>query len=102
MALGPKHKSRTSGVAVSAGAESRQRAISARATDGHATSTTHQDTATARDRDGFMGDFYTVDNHGQDHGVHFVEITGASFRAEHTKKQSATRRSRRPTTLTNP
>jgi len=28
------------------------------------------------------------------HGAHFVEITGASFRAEHTKKQTATRRSR--------
>jgi SAM-dependent methyltransferase len=28
------------------------------------------------------------------HGAHFVEITGASFRAEHTKKQAATRRSR--------
>ena len=28
------------------------------------------------------------------HGAHFVEITGASFRAEHTKKQSATRRGR--------
>jgi DNA replication protein DnaC len=27
-------------------------------------------------------------------GAHFVEITGASFRAEHTKKQTATRRSR--------
>jgi len=28
------------------------------------------------------------------HGAHFVEITGASFRAEHTKKQVATRRTR--------
>ena len=28
------------------------------------------------------------------HGAHFVEITGASFRVEHTKKQTATRRSR--------
>ena len=28
------------------------------------------------------------------HGAHFVEIMGASFRAEHTKKQTATRRSR--------
>ena len=28
------------------------------------------------------------------HGAHFVEITGPSFRAEHTKKQVATRRSR--------
>jgi DNA replication protein DnaC len=28
------------------------------------------------------------------HGAHFVEITGASFRAEHTKKQTATRRGR--------
>ena len=28
------------------------------------------------------------------HGGHFVEITGASFRVEHTKKQTATRRSR--------
>jgi DNA replication protein DnaC len=28
------------------------------------------------------------------HGAHFVEITGASFRAEHTKRQTATRRSR--------
>ena len=27
-------------------------------------------------------------------GADFVEITGASFRAEHTKKQTATRRSR--------
>jgi DNA replication protein DnaC len=26
------------------------------------------------------------------HGAHFVEVTGASFRAEHTKKQTATRR----------
>jgi DNA replication protein DnaC len=28
------------------------------------------------------------------HGAHFVEITGQSFRAEHTKKQLATRRAR--------
>jgi hypothetical protein len=28
------------------------------------------------------------------HGAHFVEITGTSFRAEHTKKQIATRRGR--------
>ena len=28
------------------------------------------------------------------HGAHFVEITGASFRAEHTKTQTATRRTR--------
>ena len=28
------------------------------------------------------------------HGAHFVEITGASFRAEHTRKQIATRRGR--------
>jgi DNA replication protein DnaC len=28
------------------------------------------------------------------HGAHFVEIAGASFRAEHTKKQTATRRGR--------
>jgi DNA replication protein DnaC len=28
------------------------------------------------------------------HGAHFVEITGASFRAEHTKKQTVTRRGR--------
>jgi DNA replication protein DnaC len=28
------------------------------------------------------------------HGAHFVEITGQSFRAEHTKKQLTTRRSR--------
>jgi len=28
------------------------------------------------------------------HGAHFVEITGASFRAEHTKQQTATRRGR--------
>jgi DNA replication protein DnaC len=28
------------------------------------------------------------------HGAHFVEITGSSFRAEHTKKQVATRRPR--------
>jgi DNA replication protein DnaC len=28
------------------------------------------------------------------HGAHFVEIAGASFRAEHTKKQAAARRSR--------
>ena len=28
------------------------------------------------------------------HGAHFVEITGQSFRAEHTKKQTATRRGR--------
>ena len=28
------------------------------------------------------------------HGAHFVEITGASLGAEHTKKQTATRRSR--------
>ena len=28
------------------------------------------------------------------HGAYFVEITGASFRAEHTKKQTATRRGR--------
>jgi hypothetical protein len=28
------------------------------------------------------------------HGAHFVEITGASFRAEHTKEQTATRRGR--------
>jgi len=28
------------------------------------------------------------------HGAHFVEITGASFRAEHTKKRIATRRIR--------
>lgn len=27
------------------------------------------------------------------HGAHFVEITGQSFRAEHTKKQVAMRRS---------
>jgi len=28
------------------------------------------------------------------HGAHFVEITGQSFRAEHTKKQLTARRSR--------
>jgi IstB-like ATP binding protein len=28
------------------------------------------------------------------HGAHFVEITGPSFRAEHTKKQITTRRAR--------
>ena len=28
------------------------------------------------------------------HGAHFVEITGASFRAEHTKKQATARRPR--------
>jgi DNA replication protein DnaC len=28
------------------------------------------------------------------HGAHFVEITGARFRAEHTKKRTTTRRSR--------
>jgi DNA replication protein DnaC len=28
------------------------------------------------------------------HGAHFVEITGPSFRAEHTKKQVTTRRAR--------
>ena len=26
------------------------------------------------------------------HGAHFVEVTGPSFRAEHTKKQTANRR----------
>lgn len=31
-------------------------------------------------------------------GAHFVEITGQSFRAEHTKKQVAARRSRATTT----
>ncbi len=31
------------------------------------------------------------------HGAHFVEITGPSFRAEHTKKQVATRRARAAT-----
>jgi DNA replication protein DnaC len=28
------------------------------------------------------------------HGAHFVEITGQSFRAEHTKKQLTARRTR--------
>jgi DNA replication protein DnaC len=28
------------------------------------------------------------------HGAHFVEITGQSFRAEHTKKQLTARRAR--------
>ena len=28
------------------------------------------------------------------HGAHFVEITGPSFRAEHTEKQVAVRRSK--------
>jgi DNA replication protein DnaC len=28
------------------------------------------------------------------HGAHFFQITDASFRAEHTKNQTATRRSR--------
>jgi hypothetical protein len=31
---------------------------------------------------------------GWTHGAHFVEITGQSFRAEHTKKQLTARRSR--------
>jgi DNA replication protein DnaC len=31
------------------------------------------------------------------HGAHFVEIAGASFRAEHTKQQTATRRGRAAT-----
>mgnify|MGYP001608392040 CR=1 FL=1 len=28
------------------------------------------------------------------HGAHFLEISGASFRAEHTKKQATARRAR--------
>jgi DNA replication protein DnaC len=28
------------------------------------------------------------------HGAHFLEIAGASFRAEHTKKQATARRAR--------